>query len=70
MVYVYFYIGLYRFSGATNFKITSEQLALLNYYTIANIGLTTAVLHVTSIWHIHDIMNLTSNFSLNLNDYV
>lgn len=52
MVYMYFYVALYRFMGATNFKIHPHKLLFVSRTSIASIGICIVMLHITGTWHV------------------
>lgn len=49
MIYMYFYVAMYRFTGATNFKVAMGRLLLLASLTTSLLGVTTTAMHSTGL---------------------
>jgi len=49
MIYMYFYVAMYRFTGATNFKVAMGRLLLLAGLTVSILGVATAAVHTTGL---------------------
>ncbi len=69
LVYIYFYIAIYRFLGTTNFKAQREPTILARLLSIINVGLLAACLHLLGIWILPDLYNFASYWGLIFNDY-
>ncbi len=60
LIYIYFYIAIYRFLGTTNFKTQHEPVILAKLHPIINLGLLATCLHLLGIFILPDLYNFAS----------
>lgn len=70
MIYMYFYLALYRFTGATNFPSHPLRILQIAHTPVATVGIIATSLHLVGLWLISDLSNWTTWFAQNVCDYL